>query len=105
MKILDPIINKKQWPILHDAMIIALPYLLIGIPFGILLRMDIYPDLGSFGDYVLFVFTPVAGQILSYAGTTVWEALLLVIDMVITLFLSWLLVAPFVGVFHAIKNK
>lgn len=105
MKVLDPLIDKKQWPILHDAMAVAIPYVLLGIVFGVLIRMDLYPDLGKAGDYVLFVFTPVAGQIVSYVGTTPWEAFMLSINMIVTVFLSWLCIAPFIGLLHAIRNK
>lgn len=104
MKWIEPIIRKEEWPILHYSMGIALPYVFIGLLFGFLYRWDLVHGLGEAGNYIMFVLSPVAGQIVSYTGSTPWDAVSLSFNIVVTLFLSWLFIAPIVGLFRAIRN-
>ena len=104
MKLLESFISSKDWPILHYAMVIAIPYVILGLLFGIFYRVGIIPDIGTSGDVIMFIFMPVSGQIVSYVGSTPWDAFMLAVNLIITLFLSWLFIAPIVGLFRAIIN-
>lgn len=104
MKLIDPIVRKDQWPILHYAMAVALPYFFIALTFGLLYRWEMLPELGEIGNILMFVFSPIAGQVVSYTGTTPWEAVSLSFNLVISLFLTWLFMAPLVGFVRAVFN-
>lgn len=104
MKIIDPIVRKDQWPILHYAMAVAIPYFLLALIFGFLYRWDMLTGLGEPGNYLMYLFSPIAGQIVSYTGTTPWEAVSLAFNLMVSLFLTWLFMAPIVGLIRAIKN-
>ena len=104
MKIIDVIVRKDQWPILHYAMAVALPYFFIALLFGFFYRWEMLPELGDFGGILMFFFSPIAGQVVSYTGSTPWEAVSLAFNLIITLFFTWLFMAPLVGLVRAIIN-
>ena len=104
----DPVENyipKKDWPILHYAMKIAIPYNVISWIVGVLLKADFFPEWGEVGNLLVFVFTPIASLIVTFDPVFGYEYFGLLIYLVFGLFLSWVLIAPFVGAVLAILNK
>ncbi len=94
--------NKKN-PELYWGLRIALPYNIIGITFGFLVRMGHFPEnIGELGTAVLFIFVPVASQIIEYESSTTANLLLTVSNLLITFFLSWVIFSPIVGLLRGI---
>ena len=96
-------IQEKKNPELYWGLRVALPYNLIGIAFGILVRMGHFPEnIGDIGTAILFLFVPVSAQIIEYEGGNSAALLLAVSNLVITFFLSWVIFSPIVGLLRGI---
>jgi len=96
-------VEEKKNPELYWGLRVAIPYNLIGIAFGILVRMGQFPeDIGDIGTAILFLFVPVSAQIIEFEGATTMSLLLAISNLVITFFLSWVIFSPIVGLFRGI---
>ena len=96
-------IDEKKNPEIYWGLRVALPYNAIGIAFGILVRMDQFPqDIGDVGTAILFIFVPVAAQIIDYTGNDYASMALLIVSLLSTFFISWVIFSPIVGLFRGI---
>jgi len=92
-------ISRDKYPYLYWGLRVALPYNLIGIAFGLMLRFDKFPTFWGekLSNYMIFLFMPVSGPISVYQGNSFGEHLGLFGTYRVIFFFSWIVSAPLIG--------
>lgn len=96
-------LDSSKNPELYWGLRVAIPYNLIGIAFGFLVKMGQFPKgLGEIGTSLLFVFVPVSSQIIEFSSTRTADYILTGANLIVTFFLTWIIFSPIVGLFRGI---
>ena len=96
-------LDEGKNPELYWGLRVALPYNMIGWAFGFLVRFGHFPkELGDWGTSILFVFIPVSSQIIDFQGDRYGDYIMTGANLIITLFISWIVFSPIVGLFRGI---
>lgn len=76
---------------------------MIGWAFGFLVRFGHFPkEIGDWGTGILFNFVPVSSQIIDFEGGRYGDYIMTGANLIIILFVSWIIFSPIVGLFRGI---
>ncbi|KAB1063989.1 hypothetical protein [Salibacter halophilus] len=98
-----PWLERDKYPGFYWGLRVAIPYNILGIMMGIIVRFDMFPKaLDDAGSVITFIFIPIAIQIMDFAYNSYWSIVQISFQLIATFILSWAIFSPIVSLVRTI---